>query len=217
MRHSESIKEIAAALAKAQAVMAGAKKDSENPAFNSRYADLASVVDAAKKPLGDNGLSVVQMPVTNDKDEIGVETMLMHASGEWIAGDAYFMPVSKANAHGFGSILTYARRYSLAAMLGIAPEDDDANAGVKDAPAKRGSVEPGPPRNLKAGEFQAFVTAMGECTNAEALQKVYTEAILACRRIGAHADETALTQKKDEQKAFIGAAKNKELALASQP
>ncbi len=115
-------------------MMGGAKKDSNNPAFNSKYADLASVVAALKEPLASNGLSVVQIPCTNEKDEVGVETILMHSSGEWIHAEPYFMPVAKANAHGFGSILTYTRRYSLASICGIAPEDDDANEGVKDKP-----------------------------------------------------------------------------------
>lgn len=130
MKTSDSVGALAVALAKAQAKMAGARKESNNPAFNSKYADLASVVEAIKGPLADNGLSYVQTPCTNDKDEVGVETILLHSSGEWIKGDAYFMPVAKANAHGFGSILTYARRYSLSALVGIAPEDDDANEGV---------------------------------------------------------------------------------------
>lgn len=134
MHQSSSIKEIATALAKAQGELGGASKDSNNPAFNSKYADLASIVAAIKACFPKHGLSYVQTPCTTDKDEIGIETMLMHASGEWLRGDPFYMPVAKLNAHGFGSILTYARRYSLAAMAGVAPEDDDANAGVATAP-----------------------------------------------------------------------------------
>lgn len=214
MKHSESIKEIAAALAKAQGAMGGASKDASNPHFKSKYASLASVVDAVKAALSENGIAYYQTPMTSEKDECGVETMLMHSSGEWILADPFYVPVSKADAQGFGSALTYCRRYSLAAVCGVAPEDDDGNAATSAAPAR--SVENGPPRNLKAAEFQSYVTAMGECTTGEALQKVYTNAIMACRRIGAHADETALTKKKDEQKEFIAAAKSKELSLASQ-
>ena len=136
MEQSTSIKELATALAKAQAELAGAKKDSNNPAFGSKYADLASVVDAIKSAFPKHGLSYVQSPCTTEKDEIGIQTMLMHSSGEWIRGAPYYIPVAKANAHGFGSALTYARRYGLAAMCGIAPEDDDANAAVVE-PAKR--------------------------------------------------------------------------------
>ena len=128
MKTSDSIKELAAALAKAQAAMGGAHKDSKNPAFNSTYADLSAVVDAIKPHLTANGIAYVQFPVSNDKDEVGVETILMHASGEYIQSDPFFIPVAKANAHGFGSALTYTRRYSLAAACGLKSEDDDGNA-----------------------------------------------------------------------------------------
>lgn len=135
MQTSNSIKEIAAALAKAQSAMDGAKKSSTNPHFKSRYADLESVVDAIKPALTANGIAYVQFPVTNDRQEVGVETMLCHASGEWIRSEPFFVPVTKADAQGFGSALTYCRRYSLAAACGVAPEDDDGNAAAKAAPA----------------------------------------------------------------------------------
>src|SRR5690348_4957445 len=112
MKTSDSIKEISTALAKAQAVMAGAKKDATNPHYKSKYADLASVWEACRKPLADNGIAVVQMTDVSERDEIIVETRLTHTSGEWIEG-RLALPVSKADAQGFGSALTYARRYGL--------------------------------------------------------------------------------------------------------
>jgi len=142
MRTSDSIKELASALAKAQGQMEGAKKDSTNPHFKSKYADLASVVDAVKKPLADNGLSYVQFPVTNAEQAVGVETLLMHASGEFVHGEAYYLPVTKADAQGFGSALTYARRYSLMAACGLAPEDDDGNAAAAARPTVQGAARP---------------------------------------------------------------------------
>lgn len=126
MTHSEQINEIAAALSKAQAVIAGAAKDSENPFFKSKYADLASVWDACRKPLTDNGLSVAQTAAADD-GHVGVTTILMHASGQWIA-DRLVMKPTKDDPQGIGSCITYARRYALAAMVGVAPEDDDGNA-----------------------------------------------------------------------------------------
>lgn len=195
MRHSDSLAALAAALAKAQAVMAGAKKDSANPAFNSKYADLASVVEAAKVPLSDNGLSYVQTPVTTAEDRIGVETMLLHSSGEWICSEPYFMPVSKANAHGFGSILTYARRYSLAAMLGIAPEDDDANAGAGKEPEK------GKP--MSTVEFAKHKGAIGAAEDELTLRGAYTAGVMAARAIGDHDAESRFTDLKDERKAQL--------------
>ena len=128
MTKSESIKELAAALAKAQGVMKGALKDSANPFFKSRYADLASVVEAIRAAFSANGLSYIQTVEPSDKDEVRVETTLLHASGEWISCGILSLPVSKIDAQGYGSALTYARRYSLSAAVGVAPEDDDGNA-----------------------------------------------------------------------------------------
>lgn len=126
MTHSEQINELAAALAKAQGQIEGAKKDSINPHFKNRYADLASVWDACREALTTNGLSVVQS-AENCEAGYGVTTMLLHTSGQWIRGTLYLKP-AKDDPQGAGSALTYARRYALAAMVGIAPEDDDANA-----------------------------------------------------------------------------------------
>jgi hypothetical protein len=126
MTHSEQINELAAALAKAQGQIEGAKKDSINPHFKNRYADLSSVWDACREALTTNGLSVVQS-AENCEAGYGVTTMLLHTSGQWMRGTLYLKP-TKDDPQGAGSALTYARRYALSAMIGIAPEDDDANA-----------------------------------------------------------------------------------------
>lgn len=126
MTHSEQINELAMALAKAQGQIEGAKKDSINPHFKNRYADLASVWDACREALTKNGLSVVQS-AENNESGYGVTTMLLHTSGQWMRGTLYLKPM-KDDAQGAGSALTYARRYALSSMVGIAPEDDDANA-----------------------------------------------------------------------------------------
>lgn len=118
---------LAAALAKAQAVIEGAIKDSKNPHFGNAYADLASVWAAVRKPLTDNGLAIVQMPGKFDGKTITVTTMLVHSSGEWVACDL-LMPTDKPSAQAVGSAITYARRYALAAFCGVCPEDDDGNA-----------------------------------------------------------------------------------------
>lgn len=131
MNKSESIANLAEALSKAQGAIKNAVKDSANPYFKSKYADLASVWDACRKELSDNGLSVVQVPeiadVAGDGFKIKVNTLLMHSSGEWISGDLVMIPV-KEDPQGVGSAITYARRYALSAFVGIAPEDDDGNA-----------------------------------------------------------------------------------------
>lgn len=127
---------LALALAKAQGQMANAAKDTKNPFFNSKYADLASVWDACRKPLSDNELCVVQLPVGADAQHVAIETQLHHSSGESITS-VVIVPITATgkdgkpvavNAQHVGSAMTYARRYGLSAMVGIAPEDDDGNS-----------------------------------------------------------------------------------------
>lgn len=134
MNHSEQLNELAAALSKAQGQIEGAKKDAKNLFFKSSYSTLASVWDACRKPLSDNGLSVTQCPEEADNG-IAIETMLLHSSGQWIKS-RYTMPVSKLDAQAVGSAITYARRYALSAVVGIAPEDDDGNAAAAAKTAK---------------------------------------------------------------------------------
>ena len=126
MTHSEQINELATALAKAQGQIEGAKKDSTNPHFKSSYADLASVWDACRKALSSNGLSVAQGAESED-GRVGITTILMHASGQWMRSTLLMRPM-KDDPQGIGSCVTYARRYALAAIVGVAPEDDDGNA-----------------------------------------------------------------------------------------
>lgn len=134
MQKSESIANLAAALSKAQGQIETAKKTSANPYFKSKYADLSEVWDACRVALGANGLAVVQFPVSSEEG-IGVETILMHSSGEWMS-EKFFLPISASKegsltAQGGGSCVTYARRYALAAVVGVCPEDDDGNAASK--------------------------------------------------------------------------------------
>jgi hypothetical protein len=142
MNKSDDIKELALALSKTQSILKGALKDSNNPFFKSKYADLASVWEACREPLAANGLSVVQMPCNDTPDSVALETILMHTSGQWISS-VFSMPVSKHDAQAVGSAITYARRYALAAVVGIAPEDDDGNlASGKSETAKPAYSKP---------------------------------------------------------------------------
>jgi len=130
MNKSETITNLAAALAKAQAEMPPAGFDASNPFLKNRYASRGSVIDTAKPVLQKHGLSVVQMSVSAG-DSIGVTTILMHESGEWIEG-TITLPVGeekgKSSAQVAGSIITYLRRYSLASALNMyADEDTDGN------------------------------------------------------------------------------------------
>lgn len=146
MTRSESINELAGALAKAQSEMEGAKKGHTNPAFRSKYADLSAVRDATVAELTANGLAVAQFPRLVSAGEgawlVEVETCLMHTSGQWMT-DTLAVPVTKVDAQGVGSAITYARRYSLLAITGIAPQDDDGNAAVgAPAQARQETVKP---------------------------------------------------------------------------
>jgi hypothetical protein len=123
---SDSIAKLAAALSKVQAEIEGAKKDSSNPYFNSKYADLAACWGVAREPLAKNELSILQEPATNGTRLI-LTTTLMHSSGEYVRS-SFEIPVVKQDPQGFGSAITYARRYALSSIVGISPEDDDGNA-----------------------------------------------------------------------------------------
>lgn len=123
---SEQINELAAALSKAQAQITGALKDSANPFFKSKYADLASCWDACRKQLTDNGLAVIQTTDVVD-GVVFVKTTLAHSSGQWIVG-ALPVKTKDESPQAQGSGITYARRYALAAIVGLAQIDDDAEA-----------------------------------------------------------------------------------------
>jgi len=132
MKQSESIRHLAEAMSNAQAQMGAAIKGATNPFFNSKYADLGSVIQAIKPHFADVGLSYVQFPVSAD-NAVGVTTRLMHCSGEWLEQD-YFIPLGKMDAQAAGSAITYARRYALQAIAGIPSEDDDGNTATQAAP-----------------------------------------------------------------------------------
>ncbi|NCC06190.1 MAG: ERF family protein, partial [Proteobacteria bacterium] len=129
MQKSESIAALAAALAEAQGEMENASKNSENQHFRSKYADLAEVLNTVRPVLSRHGLSVTQFPSYGD-GLVHVETIIAHKSGEWMS-EKCSTPAQKQDPQGVGSAISYLRRYSLAAVCGIAQEDDDANAATK--------------------------------------------------------------------------------------
>ena len=133
MNKSDTIASLAAALNKAQAEMSGAKKSAKNPFFKSNYANLEEVINCVKEPFADNGLSFVQFPISGD-GVAGVETTIMHESGEFISGE-FMLKCSKNDPQGMGSAITYARRYGLQSACGIPSEDDDGNAASAKKPA----------------------------------------------------------------------------------
>ena len=129
LQMSENINELAKALAAAQGVMTAAKKECANPFYKSKYADLAACWDVCREPLAKNGLSIIQIPsqyAEGKEMKIKLLTMLCHSSGQYIKGEIE-IPIAKPDAQGIGSAITYGRRYSLCAMVGIAQDDDDGN------------------------------------------------------------------------------------------
>lgn len=166
---STEIKDLAAALAKAQAEIKPALKDTDNPFFKSKYADLASVQAACMPHLTKNGLSVVQAIQMVGELTVLVTT-LMHTSGQWLKSVAPVRP-TKNDPQGLGSALTYMRRYSLASMAGVAQEDDDGNSASEkgNGEAKKTEKQADPKKNVwsvderspeeKAKDYETFKIA----------------------------------------------------------
>lgn len=129
------MEKIAPAFIKAKKEFSPALKDRVNPAFKSKYADLGACLDAVDDALLANGIALMQETFMDDTG-VTVETVFIHESGETMRGGKLHVPASRQDPQGYGSALTYARRYSLQAACGIAPEDDDGNAASsqKDAP-----------------------------------------------------------------------------------
>lgn len=136
--------ELFAAMAKAFPAIEGASKDAENEAFKrggkaTKYADLSSVVEAIKPALVANKLFFMQLT----HEQVGgvcIETVVCHEKGGQLSFGKLFVPASKNDAHGYGSALTYARRYSLMAAFGVCPEDDDGNAATASAPPQQNAA-----------------------------------------------------------------------------
>lgn len=134
------MKQIAAALVKAQKGFSPALKTATNPHFKSKYADLASCVEAVVDSLNANGIYLLQQS-HECADGVTIETTFIHESGETLSAGKLHVPATKHDAQGYGSALTYARRYSLMAACGMAPEDDDGNAAAK-KPVAKGVIKP---------------------------------------------------------------------------
>lgn len=159
---SESIAELATALSAAQGEFEAATKDKTNPAFKSKYADLSACIDAVRPHLAKHGLAVVQTTVSTEK-EVLLRTTLLHKSGQWIAGH-YPIVGEWAAPQKIGSAMTYARRYTLCAMLQIAQEDDDAEAAMGRGPGASSQQSSG------GGRFNAPSNPAGRIADQAARQ-----------------------------------------------
>jgi hypothetical protein len=126
MEKSESIVNLAKALMLFHIKVGKVTKDASNPFFKSKYATLENILEVIDIPLNESGLTFTQFPSNN----YGLTTILIHAeSGEFISTE-YFMEPAKKDPQGAGSVITYQRRYALAAILGLSQEDDDGNSGT---------------------------------------------------------------------------------------
>jgi hypothetical protein len=135
---------IASAFVKAKKAFGPALKDKTNPAFRSKYADLGACIDAVEDALLDNGIAFIQ-ETSEDTTGVTVETVFIHESGETMRCGKLHVPASKQDPQGYGSALTYSRRYSLMAACGIAPEDDDGNAASKAKASQASAAAPKAP------------------------------------------------------------------------
>lgn len=141
MRTSETLSKFAAAMLQAQAAITFAAKDAANPFFKSKYADLPTVIDAVKPALNAAGITFMQSATPSEPGTLSLTTRLMHSSGEWIE-DTATAPLAKNDPQGYGSAITYLRRYSLAAMTGLYQDDDDGNAASQPEKIKAGVITP---------------------------------------------------------------------------
>lgn len=207
MIKSESIKELLTALAKAQGKISAAKKDSTNPHFKSKYADLAACWEAIKEPLSSNGLSLTQWVTTAEKG-VSVVTVLGHSSGEFMSSEATFPVKDIGNPQSMGSSITYARRYCLSAAIGLVADDDDDDDDGNAASQKPAYVPPAAPpvpRITKDQYKELLYLAVSLGFNEEALiasdkQKKQPDDWTANTYVDIKTRLTALKKSKEEAK-----------------
>lgn len=181
MRTSQTTTAIFKAFIAAQSTIGTAAKNKVNPHLKNKYADLDSVWSAVSPALQANKLGVIQTPIPSEDGKLHLETMIIHESGEFIA-ETLVMPLSKQDPQGYGSALTYARRYHLSAMMGVVQDDDDAQSAIKSSAA-------------------AAAELIYACQSVEELQRVYGE------HYKQHANDPAMlrtiTAAKDKRKAEL--------------
>jgi hypothetical protein len=205
MRMSDTITELAAALAKAQGAMDDATKSETNPHFRSKYADLAAVREVIREPLAVNDLSIIQAPRSRE-GEVEVETMILHKSGEFIA-ETLSVPLTKRDAQGIGSAISYARRYGLMSLLGLAAADDDGNEASRRAPVA--PVDPAPAKTITKASSEKLLGVMRDtlalCDSPDSVEA------------WGKSNKAAKAQLLQEHQDIISAAYRERLADVSEP
>lgn len=157
---SEQINELAKGLAKFREQLKQPLKDANNPFFKSKYVPLENVAEVIDEALKGTGVTYVQVPVNGESGMVGVATTILHSSGQWIEFPAFLLKPDKANPQGYGSSITYARRYSLSSVFGITSDNDD------DGNAASGNI------NKMQGQRANQGRTISEPTKAEAIQKM---------------------------------------------
>ncbi len=186
------MKNIATAFLKAQRDFAPALKTSTNPHFKSKYADLAACVEAVIDALNTNGIAMIQR-THDDETGVTVETVFIHESGETIESGRLHVPAAKNDPQGYGSALTYARRYSLMAACGIAPEDDDGNSASRK------------PKNqtLTDSAVADFVATISGSETMDVLKNAFAEAYRAAEIALDDKAKASFEKAKNERKQYF--------------
>ena len=173
MNKSESIVEISKAMAKFQAEVKQPFKDANNPFFRSKYVPLENVVEAITQEAPKHGISFVQWASNDDTGRVGVSTMIMHTSGEYIEFDPVYMNADKNTAQGAGALISYLKRYSLSAVFGItSDQDDDGNnaSGNTNKPKQQPKARPEQIKDLKDKIKQALEVGGDDASEQKVMQ-----------------------------------------------
>lgn len=187
MKTSESLIKISPDLLLAQKSIKFAVENAKNPHLKNNYADLSSVIDAVKTHLNNNNIVFMQSPTPSDDGRLHLTTRLLHTSGEWIE-DTATCPLSKQDPQGFGSALTYLRRYSLSAICGLYADDDDGDRASNRDEGNRLSTE-------------TMVKQITNCKSMDELMTAYQTTIALCK--GDVAATKAVVTAKDQMKSLF--------------
>jgi hypothetical protein len=186
-----------AALAKAQGEFPAAIKDSNNPAFKTKYADLSAIMKAIRPALTKHGLSLTQWPVHSEDNRVHMVTRIAHA-GEWIRG-TFSMPCDKQNAHGYGSIIIYLRRYCAGSCLGVITDlDDDGNAASSRSTPPPAKAEPAKPAESLA---DTILRRFNEADTSIAFEEMAQRALARMGQLGT-ADKARVSNAIEARRAF---------------
>lgn len=194
MRTSEHTDKIFGSLSSFQGGLRGLKANSINPFFKSKYIDLSSIWEALKERLQENGLSFIQEAITLPEG-VGVNTRICHSSGQWIEMGPLVIPLGKRDAHSTGSATTYARRYALAAAIGIVSEEDDDGNRAKEAAPKIEEL-------ITNEQYENILQILGECSTE------YVDKVESSLEKNFNITNMALLPRKYYNRVMTGAMKN---------